>query len=135
MQVGTLSGNPVAAVAGLATLEVLKRPGAYEQVYATGRDADGGHRRGASTRGLPAQVIGAPVMFDVLFTDRPVQDYRGVLRADAGLPPADPGGPGTRRAQKRQQELRVTRSYREGCSPDVGSVCRSGRGGGAASRK
>jgi glutamate-1-semialdehyde 2,1-aminomutase len=31
MQVGTLSGNPVAAVAGLATLEVLKQPGAYEQ--------------------------------------------------------------------------------------------------------
>ena len=37
-QVGTLSGNPVASVAGLATLEVLKRPGAYEQVFATGRE-------------------------------------------------------------------------------------------------
>src|ERR1700736_3643817 len=36
-QVGTLSGNPVAAVAGLATLEVLRRPGAYEKVFATGR--------------------------------------------------------------------------------------------------
>ncbi len=82
MQVGTLSGNPVAAVAGLATLEVLKQPGAYEQVYATGRtlmEAIGAELRRA---GLPAQVIGAPVMFDVLFTDRPVQDYRGVLGAD-----------------------------------------------------
>ena len=39
-QVGTLSGNPVAAVAGLATLEILKRPGAYEQVFATGRELD-----------------------------------------------------------------------------------------------
>src|SRR3954464_14278774 len=29
-QIGTLSGNPVAAVAGLATLEILRRPGAYE---------------------------------------------------------------------------------------------------------
>ena len=38
LQIGTLSGNPVAAVAGLATLEVLKRPGAYEQVFATGRE-------------------------------------------------------------------------------------------------
>ena len=36
-QVGTLSGNPVASVAGLATLDILKRPGAYEQVFATGR--------------------------------------------------------------------------------------------------
>src|SRR5213078_4661268 len=35
-QVGTLSGNPVAAVAGLATLEILRRPGAYEQVFKTG---------------------------------------------------------------------------------------------------
>src|SRR5207253_11426766 len=37
MQVGTLSGNPVAASAGLATLEILKRPGAYERIFATGR--------------------------------------------------------------------------------------------------
>src|SRR5208283_5612023 len=35
-QVGTLSGNPVAAVAGLATLAVLKQPGTYEKVFATG---------------------------------------------------------------------------------------------------
>ena len=35
-QIGTLSGNPVAAAAGLATLEILKRPGAYDQLFATG---------------------------------------------------------------------------------------------------
>src|SRR6201996_1522438 len=34
-RVGPLSGNPVAAVAGLATLDILKRPGAYDQVFAT----------------------------------------------------------------------------------------------------
>ena len=44
-QVGTLSGNPVAAVAGLATLEILKRPGAYEQVFATGRELMAAPRR------------------------------------------------------------------------------------------
>ena len=57
-QVGTLSGNPVAAVAGLATLEVLKRPGAYEQVFATGRelmaalvgDAEESRHQGAGDR-------------------------------------------------------------------------------------
>ena len=83
MQVGTLSGNPVAAVAGLATLEVLKQPGAYEQVYATGRTLMEGIGAALRRAGLPAQVIGAPVMFDVMFTDRPVQDYRAVLTADA----------------------------------------------------
>ena len=37
MQVGTLSGNPVAAAAGLKTLEILRRPGAYERIFKTGR--------------------------------------------------------------------------------------------------
>src|SRR5580692_3181969 len=37
VQIGTLSGNPVAAAAGLATLEILKRPGAYARIFATGR--------------------------------------------------------------------------------------------------
>ena len=41
MQIGTLSGNPVAAAAGIATLEILKRPGAYEQLFATGRELMG----------------------------------------------------------------------------------------------
>src|SRR5690606_30501636 len=36
-QIGTLSGNPAAAVAGRATLRILKRPGAYETIFATGR--------------------------------------------------------------------------------------------------
>jgi glutamate-1-semialdehyde 2,1-aminomutase len=36
-QIGTLSGNPVASVAGLATMEVLREPGAYGQIFATGR--------------------------------------------------------------------------------------------------
>ena len=126
MQVGTLSGNPVAAVAGLATLEVLKEPGAYEQVYATGRTLMEGIGAELRRAGLAAQVIGAPVMFDVVFTDRPVQDYRGVLGPTRGLAAPDPRGAGARRAEERQQELRVTRAYREGRSPDPRSVCRSG---------
>ena len=39
VQIGTLSGNPIAAVAGLKTLEILKRPGAYEQIFKTGGGA------------------------------------------------------------------------------------------------
>ena len=37
VQIGTLSGNPIAAAAGLKTLEILKRPGAYERIFKTGR--------------------------------------------------------------------------------------------------
>ncbi len=84
-QVGTLSGNPIAAVAGLATLEVLKGPGAYETVFATGRTLMEGIGRILRDARLPAQVIGAPVMFDIVFTDREVHDYRGLLTADTAM--------------------------------------------------
>lgn len=85
MQVGTLSGNPVAAVAGLATLEVLRRPGAYEGVFALGRHMMaemGGMLRAA---GVPGQVVGEPVLFDVVFAEGPLRDYRDTLRADTAV--------------------------------------------------
>jgi glutamate-1-semialdehyde 2,1-aminomutase len=85
MQVGTLSGNPVAAVAGLATMEVLRRPGAYEGVFETGRTMMREMSAMLAKAGLPAQVIGEPPLFDVVFTAEDVRDYRGTLRADAAV--------------------------------------------------
>lgn len=85
MQIGTLSGNPVAAAAGLATLAILKRPGAYQQVFATGQALMDGFAHVLQETGLPGQVIGAPPMFDVLFTPGSVYDYRGTLRGDAEM--------------------------------------------------
>ena len=84
-QIGTLSGNPVAAVAGLATLNVLKRPGTYEKVFATGRELMGTLSGLLKQAGLPAQVIGEPPLFDVVFTDQPIRDYRDTLKGDAAL--------------------------------------------------
>ena len=85
MQIGTLSGNPVAAVAGLATLEVLRRPGTYERVFAAGRRLMNSLERMLKEAGLPGQVLGEPPLFDVVFTDVPVRDYRGMLTADAQM--------------------------------------------------
>jgi glutamate-1-semialdehyde 2,1-aminomutase len=84
-QVGTLSGNPVAAVAGLATLEVLRRPGAYKQVFATGRELMSALSEIVKEAGIKAQVIGEPPLFDIYFTDQPIKDYRDTLRADAAM--------------------------------------------------
>jgi glutamate-1-semialdehyde 2,1-aminomutase len=84
-QVGTLSGNPVAAVAGLATLEILKRPGAYDQVFATGRELMQALDELLKKAGIPAQVIGEPPLFDVVFTDQPIKDYRDTLKGDKAL--------------------------------------------------
>ncbi len=82
-QIGTLSGNPIAAVAGLASLKILKRPGAYEQIFATGRAVWAGLDRALKEAGIPALICGLPVMFDALFTSRPtVTDYRGTIEVD-----------------------------------------------------
>jgi glutamate-1-semialdehyde 2,1-aminomutase len=84
-QIGTLSGNPVAAVAGLATLEILRRPGAYERVFATGRELMSGISAMLEKAGLPAQVIGVPPLFDIFYASGDISDYRGWLRADAEM--------------------------------------------------
>jgi glutamate-1-semialdehyde 2,1-aminomutase len=85
MQVGTLSGNPVAAAAGLATLEILRRPGAYEQLFATGRELKGALTGLLKRNGLIAQVTGEAPLFDAVFAAEPVRDYRGTLRGDVGM--------------------------------------------------
>jgi len=81
-QIGTLSGNPVASAAGLATLEVLRAPGTYERVFATGRTLMEGLAAKIRDRGLPAQVIGEPVLFDIMFAEGEIFDYRSGLRQD-----------------------------------------------------
>jgi glutamate-1-semialdehyde 2,1-aminomutase len=85
MQIGTLSGNPVAAAAGLATLEILKRPGAYERIFATGRELMGALAELLKRNGLTAQVTGEPPLFDVVFAGGLVRDYRGTLRGDGDM--------------------------------------------------
>ena len=85
MQVGTLSGNPVAAVAGLKTLEILRRPGAYERVFETGRALMAGLAGLAAEAGVPAQVVGEPPLFDLVFAEGPLPDYRAVLRGDRAV--------------------------------------------------
>jgi glutamate-1-semialdehyde 2,1-aminomutase len=84
-QVGTLSGNPIASIAGLATLEVLKRPGAYEQVFATGRELMKALGDILTKAGIKATVVGEPPLFDVIFTDQPIKDYRDTLKGDKAI--------------------------------------------------
>ena len=81
-QIGTLSGNPVASAAGLATLEVLREAGTYERVFATGGRLKEGLEGMIRERGLPAQVIGEPVLFDIIFAEGEIFDYRSGMRQD-----------------------------------------------------
>jgi glutamate-1-semialdehyde 2,1-aminomutase len=84
-QVGTLNGNPVAAAAGLATLAELRKPGAYERLFGIGSAIRDGLAALVREAGVPAQVIGEPPLFDVVFTDRPILDYRAMLTGDRAL--------------------------------------------------
>ena len=84
-QVGTLSGNPVAAIAGLKTLEILKRPGAYDRIFATGLELMHGFEGILKRSGIPAQIIGAPPLFDVAFASGEIADYRATLRNNTAM--------------------------------------------------
>jgi len=75
----------VAAAAGLATLEVLRRPGAYDKVFATGRELMAGIQGMLEKAGLPAQVIGVPPLFDIVYASGDIADYRGWLRSDTAM--------------------------------------------------
>jgi glutamate-1-semialdehyde 2,1-aminomutase len=85
IQIGTLSGNPVAAAAGLATLEILRRPGAYDRLFATGRELMGTLAELLKRNGIAAQLTGEPPLFDAVFGAEPVRDYRSTLRGDAEM--------------------------------------------------
>jgi glutamate-1-semialdehyde 2,1-aminomutase len=85
IQIGTLSGNPVAAAAGLATMAILRRPGAYERIHGTGRELMAALGDLLKRAGIAAQVTGEPPLFDVVFTDEPIRDYRSTLTGDPAM--------------------------------------------------
>ncbi len=85
MQIGTLSGNPVASAAGLATMAMLREPGSYERIFATGRTLMATLSELLRKHGFAAQVVGEPPMFDVVFADGPMRDYRDLQRGDKAL--------------------------------------------------
>ena len=84
-QVGTLSGNPIAAVAGLATLEVLREPGTYERLNATGNRLMEGFDERLREHGFTATVMGIPACFEAVFAPGPITDYRGTMRSDPSI--------------------------------------------------
>jgi glutamate-1-semialdehyde 2,1-aminomutase len=81
-QIGTLSGNPVAAVAGLATLKLLRREGTYEKLFATGQRIRSALQRMLSEAEIPARVVGEAPLFDVFFIEGEITDYRSTLSSD-----------------------------------------------------
>ena len=82
-QAGTLSGNPLAMAAGLATLELLEQPGFYEQLGNLSQTLVRGLADIATELGIPLAVEHAGGMFGFVFTDdAPVRRFAQVSAAD-----------------------------------------------------
>ena len=82
MQLGTLSGNPVAAAAGLKTMDVQKRDGTYDKLRATGRALQTMQSEALSEAGIDHRICGDETLFDIYFTDRQCTDYRSAAHDD-----------------------------------------------------
>jgi glutamate-1-semialdehyde 2,1-aminomutase len=81
-QAGTLSGNPLAMTAGIATLELLKGKKIYQDLekktlYLAERISEC-----AEERGIPYSINRAIGMFTLFFTEGPVRDYRSAKTSD-----------------------------------------------------
>ncbi len=81
-QAGTLSGNPLAMAAGIATLRALRRPGLWESLEAHTAALVDGLGEAARAAGVPVRQARLGTMFGMFFTDRPVHDWESVARTD-----------------------------------------------------
>ncbi|HEY9764214.1 MAG TPA: glutamate-1-semialdehyde 2,1-aminomutase [Trichocoleus sp.] len=81
-QAGTLSGNPLAMTAGIKTLELLQRPGTYEQLERITRKLIDGLLQAARETGH--EICGGSIsaMFGFFFQAGPVHNYEDAKRSD-----------------------------------------------------
>ena len=102
-QAGTLSGNPLATAAGLATLKALAGEQVYEGLEAAGAALEGGLQEAADSSGLSARVQRVGSMMTLFFNEKQVENldsldgvrtdlytrfYQGMLEGGVTLPPS-----------------------------------------------
>jgi glutamate-1-semialdehyde 2,1-aminomutase len=82
-QAGTLSGNPLAMAAGIASLRLLDETNPYARLDAMGRQICAVATDAAKCKGLPLQAPQVGSMLSLFFTPSPVRDYATALTSDA----------------------------------------------------
>src|SRR5205085_11193492 len=80
-QAGTLSGNPLAVAAGLATLRRLEKENPYAKLDAMGLRLEQGLIQAATAAGIAARVNRSGSMFTLFFTGKDVTDFDSIGRA------------------------------------------------------
>ncbi|HXQ25916.1 MAG TPA: glutamate-1-semialdehyde 2,1-aminomutase [Candidatus Acidoferrales bacterium] len=81
-QAGTLSGNPLAMRAGLATLPKLEAPGFYPELDKKAAHLAGGLRAALRESGVPGRVNASGSLLTLFFSSEPVRDYSGAKKSD-----------------------------------------------------
>jgi glutamate-1-semialdehyde 2,1-aminomutase len=81
-QAGTLSGNPLAMAAGLATLRAAGEPGFYDRLEDLGERWRRGMREAASAGDLPFAINQVGAMVSIFFTAGPVTDFASAAGSD-----------------------------------------------------
>lgn len=81
-QAGTLSGNPLAMAAGIATLKVLGGAGVYEELEEKGRRLEEAFRQAAVAAGVPLRQNRVGSMLSAFFTESEVVDYSSAKSSD-----------------------------------------------------
>ena len=81
-QAGTLSGNPLAMTAGIKTLELLEKPGTYEQLDRITKKLSQGLLNAAREAGHEVSGGSISAMFGMFFTGREVHNYEDAKTAD-----------------------------------------------------
>lgn len=84
-QAGTLSGNPLAMAAGLATLRLLRQRGAYQRLEQVGKAVTEALQEAANEVGVAVQTSVMGAMFGAFFTADKVVDYESARRSDGQL--------------------------------------------------
>jgi glutamate-1-semialdehyde 2,1-aminomutase len=83
-QAGTLSGNPLAMAAGLATLRVAGQPGFYDRLEDLGSRWREGMGEAAAAGSLPFTINQVGSMVSIFFTGGPVTDFGSAAASDTG---------------------------------------------------
>jgi glutamate-1-semialdehyde 2,1-aminomutase len=81
-QAGTLSGNPVAVAAGIATLDLARRFDPYPELERTADTLEAGLRSAFEARNIPVWIGRAGSLLSVFFTEGPVRDFADAKAAD-----------------------------------------------------
>jgi len=83
-QAGTLSGNPLAMTAGLATLKALKEPGVFEEIEQKAAKLCEGLKAAAEEEGIAVKTTRVGSMFGLFFSDQDIIDFDSVDSCDLG---------------------------------------------------